>query len=99
MDKLGNIFIFAFAGHDTTGHTLTWLLFELTKRPDLQARLQTEIDTVSERIKGRPLEYQDLFSTTFMTRCVMETLRLWPAVPNGTFRELEFDDWVHGEDG
>merc|ERR1719210_1451751 len=39
MDKMGNIFIFAFAGHDTTGHTLTWLTFELAKQPELQARL------------------------------------------------------------
>lgn len=99
FDKMGNIFIFAFAGHDTTGHTLTWLTFELSKRRDLQARLQAEIDELHDQLQGRALEYNDLFSLKFMTRCVMETLRLWPAVPNGTFRELEFDDWVHGENG
>jgi cytochrome P450 len=32
MTDFGNAFIFAFAGHDTTGHTLTWLTYELAKR-------------------------------------------------------------------
>mmetsp|Transcript_6265 Transcript_6265/g.8227 ORF Transcript_6265/g.8227 Transcript_6265/m.8227 type:complete len:392 (+) Transcript_6265:44-1219(+) len=30
----GNAFIFAFAGHDTTGHTLSWLVLELAKNPE-----------------------------------------------------------------
>ena len=32
----------------------------------------------------------------FMTKCIMETLRRWPAVGNGTFREIQFDDTVCG---
>merc|ERR1712070_54896 len=35
----------------------------------------------------------------FMTRCIMETLRLWPVVPNGTFRQLSYDDEVKGPGG
>ena len=35
----------------------------------------------------------------FLTRCVMETLRLWPAVSNGTFRQLQYDDVVKGPEG
>ena len=42
--QFGNAIIFAFAGHDTTGHTMTWMTYELSKRPDLQRRLQAEID-------------------------------------------------------
>mmetsp|Transcript_26365 Transcript_26365/g.63507 ORF Transcript_26365/g.63507 Transcript_26365/m.63507 type:complete len:188 (-) Transcript_26365:438-1001(-) len=45
------------------------------------------------------MEYGDLSRLQFMTRCIMETLRLWPAVANGTFRQLEHDDWIHGQDG
>ena len=29
----------------------------------------------------------------------METLRRWNAVPNGTFRELQYDDYVIGPGG
>ena len=42
---------------------------------------------------------EDLDHLPFLTRCVMETLRLWTAVPNGTFRELQYDDYVKGPGG
>ena len=29
----------------------------------------------------------------------METLRLWPVVPNGTFRQLSYEDEVKGPGG
>ena len=35
-EQYANIMIFAFAGHDTTGHTLTWLIYELAKNIDIQ---------------------------------------------------------------
>jgi len=96
---IGNALIFAFAGHDTTGHTLTWLIFELAKNMQLQKRLQDEIDGFFEKLNGRDMTYQDLSSLSFMTKCIMETLRLWPAVANGTFREIQFDDTISGSDG
>jgi len=95
----GNAFIFAFAGHDTTGHTLTWLLFELAKNPEMQRKLQQEVDDFFAKLNGRDMTYKDLTDLKFMTRCVMETLRLWPAVANGTFREIQFDDSIVGPDG
>jgi cytochrome P450 len=45
------------------------------------------------------MDYDDLTRLPFMTQCVMETLRLWPAVPNGTFREMQFDDVITGPGG
>ena len=30
---------------------------------------------------------------------IMETLRLWPVVPNGTFRQLSYEDEVKGPGG
>ena len=88
--------LFAFAGHDTTGHTLTWLVFELARHPELQSRLIAEIDTFWAEKGDSPIEYTDFAKLPFMTRCIMETLRRWPAVANGTFRELVRDDEVLG---
>jgi cytochrome P450 len=98
--RFGNALIFAFAGHDTTGHTMTWLTFELSQHAEYQARVQAEVDALFESLApGEVLEYRHCRQLPFLSRCVMETLRLWPAVPNGTFRELQFDDVVVGPDG
>eukprot|EP01060_Flectonema_neradi_P010097 TRINITY_DN17225_c0_g1_i1.p1 TRINITY_DN17225_c0_g1~~TRINITY_DN17225_c0_g1_i1.p1 ORF type:complete len:568 (+),score=117.18 TRINITY_DN17225_c0_g1_i1:54-1706(+) len=98
----GNNVIFSFAGHDTTGHTMTWLLYELSRHPDIQKRLQKEIDEQIWAVcksENREITYDDFKRTPFLTRCIMETMRLWPAVCNGTFRELEYDDWITGKNG
>mmetsp|Transcript_1893 Transcript_1893/g.2846 ORF Transcript_1893/g.2846 Transcript_1893/m.2846 type:complete len:200 (+) Transcript_1893:197-796(+) len=50
-------------------------------------------------LNGRDMAYDDLKSLKFMTKCIMETLRLWVIVPNGTFREIEFDDYIKGPSG
>lgn len=99
--RWGNTMLFAFAGHDTTGHTLTWLCFELAKQPSIQRKLVAEVDAFWASKGDAELEYTDFLKLPFMTKCIMETLRRWPAVANGTFRELLFDDFVQGggEDG
>ena len=98
-DQFGNMFLILFAGHDTTGHTMTFLTYELAKHPKYQKRLHDEVDAFFEMLKGRDMTYADLDHLPFLTRCVMETLRLHAAVANGTFRELQYDDYVTGPGG
>eukprot|EP00913_Durusdinium_trenchii_P029038 g27227.t1 len=74
-----NLLLILFAGHDTTGHTMTWLLFELARHPEIQQ--------------------QDLSGFDLLDRCITETLRLWPAVANGTFRQLQFGEDLKGVGG
>lgn len=95
--NIGNSIIFTFAGHDTTGHTLTWLIYELCKNKKYQKILQDEVDQFWIIQKGVDIKYNDLKRLPFMTKCILETLRLWPALANGTYRELEEDDYVHGK--
>eukprot|EP00035_Acanthoeca_spectabilis_P022487 m.444035 g.444035 ORF g.444035 m.444035 type:complete len:577 (+) comp19038_c0_seq1:148-1878(+) len=90
---------FLFAGHDTTANLMTWVTFEMARKPHLQRRLQQEVDQVFASLAGRDMTYDDLPQMTFLTRIITETLRLWPSVPNGTFRETEFDDVITGRDG
>lgn len=98
-DQFGNMMLILFAGHDTTAHTMTWMTYELAKHPEHQARLHAEVDALFAALGGRDMVYEDCEKLPFLTRCVTETLRLWPAVGNGSFRQLQFDDTVTGADG
>ena len=40
--------------------------------------------------------YDSFYELPFMTKCIVETLRMWPALANGTYRELEREDYVIG---
>jgi cytochrome P450 len=95
-EQFGNAIIFSFAGHDTTAHTLSWLIYELCRHPDIQYTLQCEVDLFWKQQKERPIAYGDFKKLPFMTRCIMETLRLWTPIPNGTYRELIEDDYIIG---
>ena len=97
LQNLGNVLIFAFAGHDTTGHTLAWLLYELCRHPKYKRELLSEIDKYWR--KHSEPTYDTFKELPFMTRCITETLRLWPALANGTYRELETDEQIRGIDG
>lgn len=98
-EQYGNALILSFAGHDTTGHTLTWLLFELAKNQSWQRKLQREVDKFWISQKDKKINTRDFKRLPFMTRCIMETLRLHTAVPNGTFRELIEDEMIMGKNG
>ena len=88
--------IFSFAGHDTTGHTLTWLIYELCNNISIQDKLRKEINDFWGWKKNNKISYEDLKKLPFMSKCITETLRLWPPIPNGTFRELISDDYIEG---
>lgn len=72
---------------------------ELARHPEMQKELQDEVDQFFEYLGSRDPEYRDLSRLQFMDRCITETLRLWPAVPNGTFRQLQFADSIKGPGG
>jgi cytochrome P450 len=97
LKDIGNMILFSFAGHDTTGHTLTWLLYELCKHPEYKTRLIKEIDEYY--LKNKIPTYETFNELPFMTKCITETLRMWPALANGTYRELERDDNITGING
>ena len=89
---------FAFAGHDTTANLMTWLVFEVCQVPRYLAQLRAEVDRAMAQCGGE-LGFQDLLELPFLSSCITETLRLWPSVPNGTFRELQYDESFTTADG
>ena len=86
-ENIGNAITFSFAGHDTTGHTLAWLLYEIACQPATQKKLQEEVDLFWKNHDNIEIDY--FYELKYMTRCITEILRMWPANSNGTFRELE----------
>ena len=98
-EAYGNALLFTFAGHDTTGHTLTWLIYELSKNTSVQKKLQREIDYFWMEQGDVPIHTKDFKRLPFLTRCIMETLRLWTAVPNGTYRQIMHDETIQGLNG
>lgn len=95
-EMYGNLILFAFAGHDTTGHTLTWLIYELCNNLKIQTNLQKEVDKFWFEQQNRPIIIKDFERLPYMKKCIFETLRMWPAVADGTFRELEKDEYITG---
>jgi cytochrome P450/nitrite reductase/ring-hydroxylating ferredoxin subunit len=76
----GNVFTMLLAGEDTTANTLAWAMHFMTERPDVQAAMQTEVDTVlgsatmlHDFAQSRQLAYVDAVAS--------ETMRLKPVAP------------------
>ncbi|KAM0347371.1 hypothetical protein ACHAPU_004891 [Fusarium lateritium] len=67
------------AGRDTTAATLSWVLHELSGRPDMVRRLREEI---AEHVKpGQSPSFSDLKGMKYMQAILNETLRMYPAIP------------------
>ncbi|KAG8376630.1 hypothetical protein BUALT_Bualt09G0083400 [Buddleja alternifolia] len=66
------------AGHETTGSVLTWTAYLLSKDPSSLRKAQEEVDRVLE---GRLPTYEDIKNLKFLTRCINESMRLYPHPP------------------
>lgn len=71
---------FMFAGHDTTSATLSWACQMIGSLPDVQKKLQKEIDSVFGD-SDRPIRYEDLKDLTYLENVIKETLRIHASVP------------------
>ncbi|XP_015840000.1 probable cytochrome P450 6a14 isoform X2 [Tribolium castaneum] len=72
-------FVFFIAGFETSSTTMTFALFELAKRPDLQQQVRDEIETVLA--KHGNITYDAIQDLKFMDQVIDETLRMYPPVP------------------
>ncbi|KAK8059097.1 hypothetical protein PG996_009027 [Apiospora saccharicola] len=84
----GNMFIFNFAGHDTTTNSLVFALMHLAINPEVQEWISEEICSV---FGDRPVSDWDYHSDFHrLKRCaaiLMETVRLWTPVPMAKWTE------------
>ncbi|HTG36584.1 MAG TPA: cytochrome P450 [Thermoanaerobaculia bacterium] len=63
------------AGHESTGASLTWALYLLSRYPLVARRVQEEL---AEVLGGRTPGFQDLPRLPYLSMVLKETLRLYP---------------------
>ncbi|XP_011505443.1 PREDICTED: cytochrome P450 9e2-like [Ceratosolen solmsi marchali] len=69
------LFIFFFGGFETTSSQMCIIAHELAINPDIQKRLQNEIDKVLEETNGRPT-YEAITEMAYLDAIFNESLRL-----------------------
>jgi cytochrome P450 len=71
-DEAMTIFL---AGHETTANALAWTWYLVSQSPEVEAKLQDEIDRV---LGGRLPTVADIPSLTYVEKVVTESMRLYP---------------------
>ncbi|XP_036911115.1 cytochrome P450 4V2 [Sturnira hondurensis] len=71
---------FMFEGHDTTAAAMNWALYLLGSYPEVQKKLDNELDEVFGQ-SDRPVTLEDLKKLKYLECVIKETLRLFPPVP------------------
>ena len=64
------------AGYDTTGSTLAFALYELSKNPEVLAKIRTELDAITNGDKEKEFDYDDLKCMDYLEQVICETLRM-----------------------
>lgn len=68
------------AGHETTNNAMTYFFYNMAHNPDIQEKLQAEIDEAlreSEELGCEP----DIGKLPYLNMCISESMRLLPSVP------------------
>uniref|UniRef100_A0A4X1UGB6 Cytochrome P450 3A n=1 Tax=Sus scrofa TaxID=9823 RepID=A0A4X1UGB6_PIG len=85
--------IFIFAGYETTSSALSLLAYELATHPDVQQKLQEEIEATFPN--KAPPTYDALAQMEYLDMVVNETLRLYPIAAR-LERACKKDVEIHG---
>lgn len=78
--------ILSFQGHDTTAALLSFMSYELSKRPDLQAEIRKEVQAA---VGDGPIDnLEALENCKVLNACIKESLRMRPRQGQFAFRVL-----------
>ena len=87
-DVKGQLLTFIFAGHDTTAHTLSWLLYEVSLNDDLQEALYEETKRALPSRNDSVTNQEILDQLPLLGRVWKEANRKHPAAATGTLRKV-----------
>ena len=77
VDMTAQAFIFFLGGFDSTSNQMCLIAHELAVNPDVQEKLQAEIDAVMDKSNGKPT-YEDVNGLPYLDAVFAESLRLHP---------------------
>lgn len=70
------------AGHETTASTLTAALYSVSQHPEVDAKIQAELEAVlGKGADARPPTYEHMEQLVYCTQVLKEVLRLYPPIP------------------
>ncbi|XP_012666249.1 cytochrome P450 3A4-like [Otolemur garnettii] len=78
LELVAQSIIFILAGYETTSSVLSFIMYELATHPDIQQKLQDEIDAALPN--KTPTTYDALAQMEYLNMVVNETLRLFPVI-------------------
>ncbi|XP_012975873.1 cytochrome P450 3A25-like [Mesocricetus auratus] len=76
MEITAQSVVFIFAGYEATSTSITFIMYTLATHPDVQKKLQDEIDRALP--SKAPVTYDALMDMEYLDTVVNETLRLYP---------------------
>ncbi|KAL0270236.1 UNVERIFIED_CONTAM: hypothetical protein PYX00_007708 [Menopon gallinae] len=79
LEAAAQCFIFFGAGFESSSSALTFCLYELALNPDIQKRLQDEIDSTLIDCDNE-MTYETLLEMEYLDKIVLETLRKYPPI-------------------
>ncbi|KAJ4713226.1 Cytochrome P450 [Melia azedarach] len=94
-DMIAVLWEMIFRGTDTVAILLEWILARMVMHPDIQAKAQTEIDTIVGSF--RLVSDSDLPNLPFLHAIVKETLRMHPPGPLLSWARLAIHDTQIGQ--
>lgn len=62
-------FVFYIAGFETSSSTMSFCLFELAKNPQVQRKVQEEIDQISEKYNNE-ITYESMSEMKYLEACI-----------------------------
>lgn len=83
------VFVMLFAGHETGANVLTWVWYRLGMHPEVQLRVQQEIDN---ELDGRSPTLADCTKLPYTQSVIDETQRMYPQQWQGWRKALEEDE-------
>jgi cytochrome P450 len=88
-----NVFLFMILGHDSISTTLAYSTYILATKPQIQTKLQQEIDEIS---KVEEVDYDCINNINYLDWFIKEVLRMFPIAIQAISRECNQDTVICG---